>query len=181
TRRKDAPPAAGMVPQVLPIVEANAGYFSTMGIPLLAGRTFDEANVSRGADEAVVGQAFAARYWKDSTGQRALGRRFRPFSAGPWYTIVGVVGDVRDTAITASRGAILYLPEEPSVDTVTDARPSRGMTVVMRTRGDPRSLAPTIERQLRMWSPGMIVFEPRTMEDVAASEGSSMRFVLFLL
>jgi predicted permease len=178
---EDAPLAAGAMPQLFPIVEAIRGYFTTMKIPLLSGRTFDDANVERGANEAVVGRGFAFRYWNDSTGERALGRRFRPFTAGPWYTIVGVVGDVRDTAMTASRGAVLYLPEEPSVDSVTDTRPSRGMTLVMRTDGDARRLGSTIEQQLRLWSPGMIVFEPQAMEDVASAAGSSMRFVLFLL
>jgi predicted permease len=178
---EDAPPVAGTLPQIFPLVEVSAGYFATMNIPLLAGRTLSDANVARGENEAVVGSAFAMRYWNDPTGTSALGRRFRPYADGPWYTIVGVAADVRDTALTSSRSAILYLPEEPSADTVVGTRPSRGMSLVMRVRGDPSRLAETVERDLRSWSPGMIVFEPRLMSDVVSAAGSTARFVLFLL
>lgn len=178
---EDSPPAVGMLPRIFPLVDASPGYFATMKIPLLAGRTWNDANVIRGANEAVVGRGFAMRYWKDSTGNRALGRRFRPYADGPWYTVVGVVADVRDTALTSSRSAILYLPEEPSVDTVVGTRPSRGMSVVMRVHGDPNKVAESVERDLRLWSPGMIVFEPKLMSDVVSAAGSTARFVLLLL
>lgn len=110
-----SPRASDALPPDYPVAEASNGYFAAMGIPLVAGRLFDAANVQRGNDEAVVSREFVLRNWGDSTGTSGIGHRFRAVgNVGPWYTIVGVVGDVRDTSLTAAATAELYLPRIPA-------------------------------------------------------------------
>ena len=61
--------------------------------------------------EAIVSRSAALAFWKDSTGAAALGKRFRPFPASPWYTVIGVAGDVRDTALATTPAHAVYFPE----------------------------------------------------------------------
>ena len=157
---EDAPPAAGVLPPGHPVAEASEGYFRAMGIPVLAGRVFSDENVRRGAEEAVVSRAFAMQYWNDSTGARALGRRFRPYAVGPWLTIVGVVGDVRDTSLTAPPQAAVYLPEDPGLDTVSDTRPTRVMAFVVRTNGAMPGIAAAVEREIRAIDRDLPTYSP---------------------
>src|SRR5262249_45763357 len=82
----------------------SPGYFATVGIPLEAGRTFDERDTARSAPVVVVSRALARRAFgdKDPVGQRL---RFEDGSTGE---IVGVVGTVRDTSLRHSGGEYLY-------------------------------------------------------------------------
>ena len=63
----------------------NGDYFRAMGIPILAGRTFDRIEAQREGD-AIVSRRTAELFWKDATGVAALGKRFRPLPTGRWYT-----------------------------------------------------------------------------------------------
>jgi putative ABC transport system permease protein len=160
---------------------ASSGYFDAMQIPVVAGRSFDVANVVRGTHEAVVSRSFAMQHWSDSSGGRALGRRVRPFAVGPWFTIVGVVADVRDTALTAPAGAMLYLPNEASPDSIASALVSRYMGFVIRTLGPASAIAPAVERQIHAIDPKLAVFGRETMEQTLAKAGRRMTFALWLL
>jgi predicted permease len=178
---EDAPPAAGVLPAAHPVAEATDGYFRAMGIPVLAGRVFSDENVRHGVDEAVVSRSFAIQYWRDSTGVRALGRRFRPYAVGPWLTIVGVVGDVRDTSLAAPPQAMAYLPEEPGTNAVTDSRPTRAMAFVVRTNRVMPDIGATIERELRAMDHDLATYDSEPMTATISKAGSRTAFVLFLL
>jgi predicted permease len=89
---------------------ASAGYFSAMGIPILAGRGFTAAEDEAAARVIVVGRSTANLFWP---GESALGKRIqtgRRASPGQWLTVVGVVEDVIRSDITESRGPMVYLP-----------------------------------------------------------------------
>jgi putative ABC transport system permease protein len=178
---EDEPAGASALPPSHPVAEASDGYFRAMGIPVIAGRVFDDANVRRGAEEAVVSQAFAAQYWNDSTGRRALGRRFRPYAVGPWLTIVGVVGDVRDTSLTGPPQSAVYLPEEPGTDTVSDTRAFPVMAFVVRTNGHVPDIAAAVQREIRAVDPNALPFQSELMTETVAKAGARTRFVLMLL
>jgi predicted permease len=86
------------------------GYFETLGIPLLAGRTFTADDRRDSAPVAMVSQTFARRAWPD---QEALGRTFvigREQADATRYTVVGVVADVKNQLITETPAPFMYLP-----------------------------------------------------------------------
>ena len=163
------------------LAAASAGYFRAIGIPFVAGRSFDEAAVRHGANEAVVGRAFAVHYWRDSTGRAALGRRFRPYATGPWYTVVGVVGDVRDTALTAAPMEVVYVPYTLREHTEDIFRVSHDMAFVVRTRRSAGALAPEVRRVIEALDPIVPVLELQPLGEHVAKAGRRMRFVLALL
>jgi len=170
------------LPPAFVVTEASRGYFSAMRIPLLSGRSFDAAHVSRGVNEVVVSRGFASRYWNDSTGRQALGQRVRPYQDDPnWYTIVGVVGDVRDTSLTESPSSMLYFPAQAGPDSTADWRMSSEMAFVVRTRGHAPSLPAMVVREIHALDRTLPVYGAENLEDTVTKAGSRMTFALLLL
>ena len=88
----------------------TSGYLETLGVPLLAGRHFDERDmVESTAPSVVINQTMAARYWPDGD---PVGKRFKTggLADTPWWTVVGVVGDMRQMGLDVAPAAELYLP-----------------------------------------------------------------------
>jgi predicted permease len=87
----------------------SGGYFQAMGISLLTGRTFTEADDAKTQGAALVNATLAQKYWP---GQNAVGKRvtFDDGGKGPWVTIVGVVGDVRHIGLKTAPPGVLYIP-----------------------------------------------------------------------
>src|SRR6185295_8668435 len=76
----------------------SAGYFKTMRIPLLQGRTFEASDGEKGREVVIVTKALAERFWpgRDPLGQRLkFGSADSDSAKAPWHTVVGVVGDAR--------------------------------------------------------------------------------------
>ena len=133
----DGSSATKVLPPPLQAASTSASYFGAMRIPLIAGRTYDDANIRRGAREAVVSRGVIEYFWHDATGRSGVGKRIRASANGEWLTIVGVVADVRDSTLTQSAIPEVYVPEEPIGD-ANDATPhttARDMAFVVRTRG----------------------------------------------
>ncbi|HSE50596.1 MAG TPA: ABC transporter permease, partial [Gemmatimonadales bacterium] len=114
---EDDAQAATRIPPLQIFTTVDGDYFEVMGIPLLAGRTFERLETQR-AGEAIISQRTAEQFWKDPTGKAALGKRFRGLPSGPWYTVIGVVGNTRDTALAAPPTQAIYFPEIVGDDTV---------------------------------------------------------------
>jgi putative ABC transport system permease protein len=178
---EDTPRRDAVLPPNFAISTASRGYFAAMQIPLLAGRSFDEASVRRGLNEAIVSRGFAVQHWSDSSGRRAIGRRIRPGTEGPWYTVVGVVGDVRDTALTAPATAGVYFPSEISPDSADFWRVDPDMAFVVRARGSAAAVAALVEREIRSIDPRLQLHYLGTMQAIVAKAGSRMTFSLLLL
>lgn len=140
-------------------------YFSTMGIPLVAGRGFERTGTPSQGKVAVVNEALARKLWP---GQDPIGRRVRPaggsFGAGEdaWHTVIGVAKDVKQRGLDRSAGTELYV----SLDQHGVAPPS--MNVVMRTTLPPAALAGTVERVVREADPAVPVARLRDMDAVFA-------------
>ncbi|HEV2349094.1 MAG TPA: ABC transporter permease [Terriglobia bacterium] len=90
----------------------SPAYFRAMGIPLLAGRAFNERDRADGPKVAIVNQAMARRFW---AGTDPLGKRFTKFDPPQWVTVVGVVGDVLDWGSSEAPEPAMYFPiaQEP--------------------------------------------------------------------
>ena len=91
----------------------SGGYFAAMGIPLIAGRTFRDADSAEAPPVAIASAAMARKYWP---GQDPIGKRLRfdDDAKTPWSTIVGVVGDVRQLGLQQDPPPILYMPYRSS-------------------------------------------------------------------
>lgn len=171
------------LPPVFQATSTSASYFTTMRIPFIAGRTYDDANVRRGALEAVASRAFVEHFWHDSTGRIGLGKRVRAVANGRWFTIVGVVGDVRDSTLTQPPVAEVYFPEEPSSnapgpDVYTTGR---DMAFVVRTTAPMPGLPARLRGELRTLDPALPFHRPATMEQILGDARAEMTFTLTLL
>ena len=140
----------------------DAGYFRTMGIPLLQGRAIAESDTDKAPLVAVIDQNMARMYWPkgDAVGARV---RMGVNSTNPLWTIVGIVGSVkkRDLAEQHPQGEI-YFPYKQQVP--------RSVRLVVKTAGDDPRLIDAIRRQIQSADPEMPVFDVKTMpERLAAS------------
>jgi predicted permease len=117
--------------------EVSDTFFSTLRIPLLRGRSFSKEDSADSPRVAVINSVMARRLWP---GEEAVGRRFRfgtPASDSPWFTVVGVVGDVRRQGLEADPVAQMFEPLAQN--------PSRLSTLLVRTSTDPLSMASTLQ------------------------------------
>jgi predicted permease len=141
------------------------GYFETMAIPLKRGRLFTASDDERAPKVLIIDERLAQRFWKDGD---AIGRRmWKPDNAeelaqgpGPksvFFTIVGVVGNVRTTGLTEKEPVGMYY--YPSAQNVY-----RGMTLVARTAGDPGALVNSIRQQVTAMDPELPFFAVKAME-----------------
>jgi putative ABC transport system permease protein len=89
----------------------SGGYFAAMGIPLLSGRTFQDRDVETAPPVAIVSVSLARKYWP---GENPIGKRLRFDSdpKEPWFTVVGLVGDVRQLGLSEQAPALVFLPYE---------------------------------------------------------------------
>jgi len=150
--------------------EVSPGYFRTLRIPVLRGREFGEEDDAQHPRVAVISESCAGRYWG---GQDPVGRRLRlPDDGEPWITVVGVVGDVKQTRLGDPVLPTLYFPHRQGR---WDA-----MTVFVRA-ADARVAVPEIARRVRELDRGQAVSEARPMEDLVRESLSAPRFNLRLL
>jgi predicted permease len=138
------------------IQRTTPGYFSTLRLPLLRGRDFEEEDRPGASSVAIVDETLARTAWP---GQEAVGRRIRfAWDDRPeaWKTVVGVVAAVRDDRLDRAAEPHLYLPflQEPM----------RRMSLVARTEIDPDAAAPAIQQALRAVDPSVPPFALRSME-----------------
>src|SRR5207247_4486286 len=87
----------------------DAGYFKTMGIPLLAGRDFTARDTAEAPKVAIVSERIAREYFPGGPGE-ALGRRVRLSDRGEWLTVVGVVAEIRQMRLDRDVQPMLYVP-----------------------------------------------------------------------
>jgi predicted permease len=150
-------------------------YFTTMGIPIVAGRGFDTSDTASESRVVVINETLANRLWK---GRDPLGQRLRPnlgasigASANPWHTVIGVAKDVREAGVDRDAGGELYLfvdqpgpPIDSTVKWVATAPPT--MHIVLRTNLPASALAQTLERAVRAVNPAVPIVGLREMDAV---------------
>ena len=164
----------------LPTSAVDDGYFSTMRIPLLAGRGFQRLGEQRDGD-VIISQRAAATIWNDPTGRAAVGRRLALAPSGPSYTIVGVVGDVRDHDLSTAPSAMLYVPQVVPIDRMAEPGAQRTMALVVRTSGSPTATVSAVRRIARDLDPTVPIFNVETMSDVVRASTARLSFTLALM
>jgi putative ABC transport system permease protein len=154
-------------------------YFDSMGIRVVEGRTFDGRDGAGSPPVVVINRTMAQIYWP---GESALGRRVRPPGGPgvetPWFTIVGVVDDVKNGGIDKPAGTELYF----AVPQLTGGPFAlRAAFLVVKTKSDPVSIVGAIRSEVRSLDSSLPVANVRTMDDIMATSQSRPRFLTFLL
>jgi putative ABC transport system permease protein len=174
------PSYATKIPPLQIYTTTDGEYFKTMRIPLIAGRTFGRLDTQR-PDEAIISQATAFQFWRDSTGRTAVGKRFHDLpNGGSWYTIVGVVGNVRDTALAAGPSQTVYFPEVVAANDF-NSQTSNTMALVVRTAGEPAALTSAVQRALRELDPSLPLFDVRPMTAVFKASMAQLSFTILVI
>jgi putative ABC transport system permease protein len=164
----------------------SPGYFRSMGVRLVRGRTFSEQDGVNAPRAAVVNQAMARQYWpaEDAIGQRIrlgaqYGRReaFASLSTDDTpLTIVGVVSDVKQIReIDAPVRAELYVPLDQQ------ANPPRIMNAVVKSRVEPATLTAAIRSAIAGIDVEQPIYDVDTMDQMVADSFGPKRLTLFSL
>ena len=155
-------------------------YFSMMQVPLLAGRSFTEADGENSELVVVVSRATAKRFWP---GANPVGKHLRPvWGEQPWRTVVGVVGDVRLHSVARELpdgvSGVVYMPYPQAVG--IDKKLPSSMTLVVRTARDPQYVSSEIRRIVGELNTDVPVGEVHTLEGVVRSSKSQERSMMWL-
>ncbi|HZF41173.1 MAG TPA: ABC transporter permease [Blastocatellia bacterium] len=160
-------------------------YFRTMGIPLRAGRDFTEHDTPDAPGVVIINETLARRHWpaEDPIGNRVTLDDPRDNSRAPqWFTVVGVVKDVKQYSWTDTPMNEIYLPFQQNRDFYAGtARHYTSMTMVIRTTVEPQSLARIAEETVRSLNRNLPVSSVVTMEQVIADTLWQPRFNLQLI
>ena len=151
--------SVGQAPSIQHTV-VTSNYFQTMGIHLLAGRDFTEADRNGSQLVTIVDERLAQKYWPNES---ALGKRIRfgpPEDNEPWHTIIGVVGVVRHQRMQEETRNSVYLPHLQI--------PIGGVSVVARTGSDPKGLVAAVRREVAQLDVDLPISKVATMEEVIA-------------
>ena len=148
------------------------GYFETLGLRLVRGRTFDERDRAGSTPVIVINETLAARYFP---GEDPIGRRMRPgFNTATLREIVAVVSTERHASLAAEPHNGAYVP--------MSQLPRAGqLTVLVRTRSDPAAMTGSLRQAIRDIDPTLAVYQVESMADVLATAVATPRFSTVLL
>ena len=151
----------------------SPSYFQTTGIPLLRGRMLDEKDRAGGPLVAVVSDSLARHRFR---GAEAIGKRVRigPIN-GPQYTIVGIVGDIKQLSLLDAEPDAIYT-------TPTQWRfPDNVMTLVVSAQGDAARLSPALRKTIWSVNKDQPIVRVATMDQLLARSMAERRFVMILV
>lgn len=158
---------------------ADAGYFRALRIPLIAGKLFDPAETQRW-NEVIVSQATAKDMFGDPTGATVIGKRIQSLPNGPLYTVVGVVGSVRDTSLMVPPVRSVYMPPVVTLDTI-EGPLGRTVAVVARTTGDVDATTRAIRGVVHDLDPTIPTFEARPLVEIVRASTARLAFIMVVL
>jgi predicted permease len=159
--------APGKHPPDIFMNRVTPGYFSTMRVPILRGRSFTDADDAAAPPVAVINQAMAARYWP---GQDPLGQHFRTSEKDPWINVVGVSGTANYIFVALHNRPYFYRPLAQSYVGLR--------TLQIRSTLAPQSLGLQIQNEIRAMDPLVPIFDVEPLETVIQGPNG---FLLFRL
>jgi len=148
-------------------------YFKALSIPLKEGRDFNEGDRREGAQVLIVNEELARRFWP---GESAVGKRLKngpPESDAPWISVVGVVGDVKQSGVDTEVQPHTYQPfSQAGIEY---------LRVVMKSQVEPSSLFSAVMAQVRELDPQLPVSDLLTLEQVLSDSRTERRFNMVIL
>jgi putative ABC transport system permease protein len=149
---------------------ASPKYFETIGIPLVSGRVFNELDTEESQRVIVINKAMT-KYWE---GSDPIGTKISPDRGATWFTVVGVVGDVRQFGLAQEIVAQLYLP-------LAQQQQVFAGQVLVRTAGDPMAFANTLRTTVRTIDATLPVEQIQTLDDLRSEALAAPRLTATLL
>jgi predicted permease len=149
----------------------SSGFFKALGIPVRAGREFEDGDAPGAEPVILINQEFARRYFPN---ENAIGKQLSAWSPVN-YTIVGVVGDVKQAGLDQDARAEIY------VNAAFNPYRLGNMTFVVSTLGKPELITGAVREAVRAVSPGQPIFAIRSMEQVIGDSLRSRELTLVLL
>lgn len=166
--RADKPVPSGVRPPDVGWQASTGGYFQALGIPLRAGRLFDDRDAAIPVAPVIISESTAREYFPNES---PLGRRLK--NGDNELEIVGVVGDIRRAALTDAPRADMYFPFVRFADSQS--------TLFVRTTADPMLAFPALRTALRGLEPNIVLHRVRTMEEVASASTAITQLAMRLL
>jgi putative ABC transport system permease protein len=157
-------------------MSTTPGYFSAMGVRLLAGRWFDAGDTREKPPVTIVNEALARRYFPGAAVADVVGKRVtfgRPQDNAPWVTIVGVVADEKQDGLDR--------PAEPTEYSSIGQRQQNPLTFVVRTRVDTEVAIAAARAQVHAADKDLALTQVATLEEVVDASMAGARFRTTLL
>lgn len=156
-------------------------YFTAAGIPLLRGRTFTDADNPRSPLVAIVNKQLADHFWP---GQDPIGKRIRwgmQETPTPWMTVVGEIGNIRQTRPDLPTQYQLYQPYSQNVASYGSLAPAdslnaQGGAIVLRTALPPESMSASLLSTVRAIDPQLPLLQVRSMDQAVSESEAPRRF-----
>lgn len=147
------------------------GYFPATGIRLVRGRLLDASDVASGAPVIVISEAMARLGWPDGD---AVGKGVRDPGSGSQMVlqVVGVVADTRDLALEQEPAARFYYAFYQF--------PSREVSLLVRTDGDPMAILPAVQREVWAIDPNLPVAQPRPLAEMLSDVAAQPRLTTLI-
>jgi predicted permease len=168
------PVAQGSSEPIVPIIFSSPDYFNVLGVPLIDGRFFNDADKANSPSVVIINQTFAERYFPN---ENPVGKRLKAGrgekNTNPWMEIVGVVGDIKYTGLDAKPEPAYYLP-------IAQVG-WRDTYLAVRTSSNPITLAPALRQEIRALDKDLPVTNITTMEQLLAESVAQPRFRTLLL
>jgi putative ABC transport system permease protein len=137
-----------------PMNPVTPDYFQTMGVRILAGREFTDADTSTSMPVAIINQKMAEQFWPH---QDPLGRRFsHKGTSGPFVTIVGVAGNAKTTGLLDEMRPGFYVPQSQEYKSIH--------VLQVRTSVPAETMIPVVQAQIRDLDPNLATFDVATMD-----------------
>jgi len=157
--------------------QVSADFLKTLNIALRQGRYFDAHDNAQSMKVAIVNETMARQYWP---GENVLGRRFKlgpPDADVPWFSIVGVVADVRQMGIDKPVKAEMYFPYS-QIDSQPWFAPR---DLAIRTTGDPLKLVDSVREAVRAVDPDQPISNVAVLSDLLGEEAAQRQMGMVLL
>jgi len=167
------PPVFAGASRTANYVSVSPDYFRVMGIPLVAGRFFNQHDISSAPRVSVISEAMVRLYFPNGD---ALGKRLTfgfPPDPGAVREIIGIVGDVRDVALGQDPGPMMYVPFQQA--------PFWGGGVIVKSTLSPSSVVTAIRQEVRKMDKDLPVTDVQTMPDIMETSLAQPRFRTLLL
>jgi putative ABC transport system permease protein len=166
------PTPPGKSEDVAEFFSISPEYFRTLGIPLLKGRYLSAQDDMNAPSVMVISEATARRYF---AGEDPIGMRLKTGGCTEcdWTTIVGVVGDVKNDELSTEDDSAMYVS--------FSQEPSRIMTLLLRTEGDPSSFVPAVRREVNSIDPDLALADIKTMDQLMSKSLGQSRYRVVLL
>ncbi len=163
------------------LVTVTPGFFETLGIQLLAGRSFNRFDTQDAPGVMVVNQAMARRAWPNEnavgkrlvSAARAIGPLGRSLRQSQEYEVVGVVNDVKNNSLASAA--------EPTTYVVSTQFPYRAVNLVLRGKQGAGRLGEVLRSEVARLDPGLALSDVRSGEQILAGSTASSRFSMVLM